>query len=197
MNKKSVAASTLVVFMAIFFAVIGICFSNFVFKDTKIEVTRVEVASSEGLKVFEDEDLTKEVTELKLSNMELGIKPATGELDADTKIPSTVTDQGTSEGYYSTVYVKVEGDFKVVVGNVKIESKKNILDVEAERENIFVALKDVEEAVKSLETDGVELAKFQDVQGMQKLTFFIWLDALSGDALEGAKISFELEFILI
>lgn len=197
MNKKSVAASTLVVFMAIFFAVIGICFSNFVFKDTKIEVTRVGVASSEGLKVFEDEDLTKEVTELKLSNMELGIKPATGELDADTKIPSTVTDQGTSEGYYSTVYVKVEGDFKVVVGNVKIESKKNILDVEAERENIFVALKDVEEAVKSLETDGVELAKFQDVQGMQKLTFFIWLDALSGDALEGAKISFELEFILI
>ena len=197
MNKKSVAASTLVVFMAIFFAVIGICFSNFVFKDTKIEVTRVGVASSEGLKVFEDEDLTKEVTELKLSNMELGIKPATGELDADTKIPSTVTDQGTSEGYYSTVYVKVEGDFKVVVGNVKIESKKNILDVEAERENIFVALKDVEEAVKSLETDGVELAKFQDVQGVQKLTFFIWLDALSGDALEGAKISFELEFILI
>lgn len=197
MNKKSVAASTLVVFMAIFFAVIGICFSNFVFKDTKIEVTRVEVASSEGLKVFEDEDLTKEVTELKLSNMELGIKPATGELDADTKIPSTVTDQGTSEGYYSTVYVKVEGDFKVVVGNVKIESKKNILDVEAERENVFVALKDVEGAVKSLETDGVELAKFQDVQGVQKLTFFIWLDALSGDALEGAKISFELEFILI
>lgn len=197
MNKKSVAASTLVVFMAIFFAVIGICFSNFVFKDTKIEVTRVGVASSEGLKVFEDEDLTKEVTELKLSNMELGIKPATGELDADTKIPSTVTDQGTSEGYYSTVYVKVEGDFKVVVGNVKIESKKNILDVEAERENVFVALKDVEEAVKSLETDGVELAKFQDVQGVQKLTFFIWLDALSGDALEGAKISFELEFILI
>lgn len=197
MNKKSVAASTLVVFMAIFFAVIGICFSNFVFKDTKIEVTRVGVASSEGLKVFEDEDLTKEVTELKLSNMELGIKPATGELDADTKIPSTVTDQGTSEGYYSTVYVKVEGDFKVVVGNVKIESKKNILDVEAERENVFVALKDVEGAVKSLETDGVELAKFQDVQGMQKLTFFIWLDALSGDALEGAKISFELEFILI
>ena len=137
------------------------------------------------------------MTELKLSNMELGIKPATGELDADTKIPSTVTDQGTSEGYYSTVYVKVEGDFKVVVGNVKIESKKNILDVEAERENVFVALKDVEEAVKSLETDGVELAKFQDVQGVQKLTFFIWLDALSGDALEGAKISFELEFILI
>ena len=197
MNKKSVAASTLVVFMAIFFAVIGICFSNFVFKDTKIEVTRVGVASSEGLKVFEDEDLTKEVTELKLSNMELGIKPATGELDADTKIPSTITDQGTSEGYYSTVYVEVEGDFKIVVGSVEIESKKNMLDVEAERENVFVALKDVEGAVKSLETDGVELAKFQDVQGVQKLTFFIWLDALSGDALEGAKISFELEFVLI
>ena len=197
MNKKSVAASTLVVFMAIFFAVIGICFSNFVFKDTKIEVTRVGVASSEGLKVFEDEDLTKEVIELKLSNMELGIKPATGELDADTKIPSTITDQGTSEGYYSTVYVEVDGDFKIVVGSVKIESKKNMLDVEAERENVFVALKDVEGAVKSLETDGVELANFQDVQGVQKLTFFIWLDALSGDALEGAKISFELEFVLI
>ena len=197
MNKKSVAASTLVVFMAIFFSIVGICFSSFVFKFTKIEVKDVLIARSEGIEVFEDEDLSVAASALKLSNMELGIKPATGELDADTKIPSTINDEGTSEGYYSTVYVKTNVDFKVVVKDIKIESDKNKLDVEEERENIWVAIKDVENAVKNLKENEVELALFQDVQTTQKITIFIWLDSLSGESLEGAKISFVIDFIAV
>ena len=39
--------------------------------------------------VFEDDKLTSKIDKLKLSEMKLGLKPATGEIDAETKIPST------------------------------------------------------------------------------------------------------------
>ena len=129
MNKKSVAASTLVVFMAIFFSIVGICFSSFVFRYTKIEVKEVLIETSAGVEVFEDENLTKPATKLKLSNMELGIKPATGELDAETKIPSTINDEGTSEGYYAKIYVKSNVKFKVVLKDIVVESEQNSLEV--------------------------------------------------------------------
>ncbi len=197
MNKKSVAASFLVVFMALLFSVVGICFSSFVFSKTKIVVQEVKVFASSGIEIFQDKNLSKKTDKLKLSNMQLGIKPATGELDQDTKIPSTINDQGTSEGYYSCVYVKTSADFKIVIKDIKIVSEKNELDVKDERKNIYVAIKDVENANKNLKEDETELARFSNVQENLKLVFYIWLDALSGEALEGAKISFALDFVLI
>lgn len=197
MNKKSVAASTLVVFLAIFFSIIGICFSMFVFADTKIEVKGVNLVLANGIEVFSDKELTERTTELKLSKMELGLKPATGELDEETKIPSTVSDQGTSEGYYSKVFVKTNSDFKVYIEDVKIESKKYADKVDAERENVFVAIKDVDGAVKNIKEDKTELASFSNVEGSKELVFYIWLDALAGEELEGAIISFSLNFVSV
>lgn len=197
MNKKSVAASTLVVFLAIFFSIIGICFSMFVFADTKIEVKSVKLVLANGIEVFSDKELTERTTELKLSKMELGLKPATGELDEETKIPSTVSDQGTSEGYYSKVFVKTNSDFKVYIEDVKIESKKYADKVDAERENVFVAIKDVDGAVKNIKEDKTELASFSNVEGSKELVFYIWLDALAGEELEGAIISFSLNFVSV
>lgn len=197
MNKKSVAASTLVVFLAIFFSIIGICFSMFVFADTKIEVKSVKLVLANGIEAFSDKELTERTTELKLSKMELGLKPATGELDAETKIPSTVSDQGTSEGYYSKVFVKTNSDFKVYIEDVKIESKKYADKVDAERENVFVAIKDVDGAVKNIKEDKTELASFSNVEGSKELVFYIWLDALAGEELEGAIISFSLNFVSV
>ena len=197
MNKKSVAASFLVVFMAIFFSVIGICFSSFVFVKTKIVVQAVGVVADGGIEVYGDKDLTKKVNELKLSTLDTGLKPATGELDDEFKIPSTITDEGTTEGYYSKVFVKTSEDFKIVIKNIKIESKKDKLAVKEERENIYIALKDVKDANKNLKDDNVELASFSKNNETKELTFLIWLDALAGDDLEGAKISFDVVFELI
>ena len=197
MNKKSVAASFLVVFMAIFFSVIGICFSSFVFVKTKIVVQAVGVVADGGIEVYGDKDLTKKVNELKLSTLDTGLKPATGELDDEFKIPSTITDEDTTEGYYSKVFVKTSEDFKIVIKNIKIESKKDKLAVKEERENIYIALKDVKDANKNLKDDNVELASFSKNNETKELTFLIWLDALAGDDLEGAKISFDVVFELI
>ena len=45
--------------------------------------------------------------------------------------------------------------------------------------------------------DNVELASFSKNNETKELTFLIWLDALAGDDLEGAKISFDVVFELI
>ncbi len=194
MNKKSVAATTVVLFASLVFTVIGVCFSSFVYKDTRILISEVSLASSNGISLYQDKNLTKKATKLVLSDMELGLKPATGEVDAENKIPSTINDQGTSEGYYSTIYVESDVDFKVIVKNIQIKSDKNALDIKKERENIFISIKDLSNSTKSLENEITEIALFQDVSETQKLTFYIWLGAHADKILEGAKISFEISF---
>lgn len=196
MNKKSVSASLLVLYLTLVFSVIGICFSVFVYSDTKILVSSVNILKTQGVEIFEDENFSKKVSELKLSNMDIGLKPATGEVDSETQIPSTITDTGTSEGYYSTVFVTCESGFKVNIKDIFIKTEKNETGANEQRKNIFVAIKDTKNAVKSLEKE-TTLATFENVNEPQKLTFYIWIGSFASDDLEGAKISFSLEFVLV
>ena len=193
MEKKSVSATILVLFLALTFSVIGICFSVFVYPKTKIIIENIDI-SSEKVQVFSDKELTNKATTLKLSNMDLGLKPATGKLDQETQIPSSITDKGTSEGYYSTIYVPKKQNFKVSVVDVVIETDKNQEEADYERKNIFVAIKDVANTTKSIENETTEIAKFENVNEDLKLTFFFWLSSLASDKLVGAKISFTLKF---
>lgn len=197
MNKKSVSASTLVLFLALFFSVIGASFAAFAYKDTRILIDKINIVSSDSVEVYSDKELKKKSTELKLSDMQLGLKPATGEIDQETQIPSTITDDGTSEGYYSTVYVKTSSNYKIIVKDVKIETEKNQIEVDEQKENIFVSIKDVGGATKALDKPEVEIVQFSNVEEIQKLTFLVWLGALSEDVLEGSKITFTIEFVAI
>lgn len=194
MEKKSVSATILVIYLALIFSVIGACFSSFVFAYTKIEVESVALSSSDGIELFEDKNLTKKANKLKLSNMDLGLKPATGELDAESGIPSTITNEGTSEGYYAEIYLKATSNCRVVVKNINIDTERNKLEANEERKNIYVSILDVKNTTKSLEDDEVELVVFENVTEPKKLVFLIWLDSLAGDELEGAKISFDIDF---
>lgn len=196
MEKKSVAATILVLFLAVAFSVIGICFSVYVYRDTRILIEKVLV-SAEGVSVYSDKELKKSVESLKLSDMELGLKPATGKLDSETQVPSTITDEGTSEGYYGCVYVQSGVNFKVSVVDFKIETEKNEIEAKEERKNIFISIKNIKKSTKSLENDITELAKFENVTEPQKLTFLIWLGSLAGEELVGAKISFTLKFEVV
>ena len=196
MNKKSVSATILVLFLALFFSVVGSCFSMFVYRYSRTLVEKVGVVA-EGVEVYGDKNLGKKITKLKLSDMELGLKPVTGEIDSETQIPSTIDDAGTSEGYYSTVYVKVTGNFRLSIHNIKIDSSHNEDLINEEKKNIFVAIKDLKNSVKTLENEGVEICRYSDVSEPVKITFLIWLGSLASDELEGAKISFDIKFVAI
>ena len=197
MNKRSVSASILVLFLALVFAVIGACFSSFVYKDKMIKFEEIKVIASSGIDIFEDKEYSKQTDKLKLSKMELGLKPATGELDAETKIPSTVTDDGTSEGYYEKLYVKADSPYKILIKNITVENKKDKSAANKERENIFVVIKDVKNSTKSLEKDIVEIASISDGFEQKELIFMFWLSSFSGKELVGSKISFDVEFVTV
>ena len=197
MNKKSVSASILVMFLALVFAVVGACFSSFVYQDKMIKFEEIKAIADSGIEIFDDEKATNKISKLKLSDMKLGIKPATGEIDEETKIPSTVTDSNGSEGYYEKIYVKSTNSFKIFVSNIKIENDENKQKAEKEREHIFIAIKDVSNSTKSLKEDIVEIASIDGSQGVQELVFLFWLDSISGEELVGSKISFTIEFIKI
>lgn len=194
MEKKSVSASLLIFYLTGLFAVVGSCFYTFVFKERQIKVEKVIVTANSQIKLYDNEEKTQETIELKLSNMEQGIRPATGKLNQETQIPSTINDEGTSEGYYATVYVDTTVNYKIMVKNIKIDSTKAELEVKEERKNIFLAIKDIQNTTKTLEKDEFEIVKFENISDIQKLTFFIWIGALTDDVLQGAKISFELSF---
>ena len=197
MNKKSVSATILILFLALFFSVVGSCFSLFVYKYSRTLVKTVGLVSDESIEIYSDEKLTKQVTKLKLSDMELGLKPATGEVDAETQVPSTVDDNGTSEGYYSTIYVKSSGNFRLSINNIKIKSDHDELLIKEERKNIYVGIKDLKNSVKTLENDGVEICRYSDVSQPIKITFLIWLGSFASDELEGAEINFDINFVAI
>lgn len=197
MEKKSVSASLLIIYLAALFAVIGSCFYTFVFKERQITIENISIVAASGISVFNDAEKKNSAIILELSDMETGIRPATGKLDKETQIPSTINDEGTSEGYYASVYVETKINYKIILKNIKIESKQDELEVKEERKNIFISIKDVENATKSLEEDEITLASFSNVNEIQKHTFLIWIGSLAGDSLHGSKISFELEFAAI
>ena len=197
MNKKSISATILILYLALIFSVIGACFSTFVYSKTKVLVESVNIVASDNIGVYYDEELTQIASKLKLSSMELGLKPATGDVDAETLIPSTITDQGTSEGYYATVYVNSQVNFKIVVTNINIKSSHDENVILDERKNIFISIKDVKNSTKSIEENEVELARFLDSSKTEKITFLIWLGEFASDELEGANISFDIEFVII
>lgn len=194
MEKKSISATILVIFLSLVFSVIGICFSMFVFKDTRILIENIKLEKPDAIEIYSDKDLKSVAKELKLSDMELGLKPATGELDSETEIPSTIDDKGTSEGYYSTIFVKASKGFKIVVKDVQIETKKDKTLVDEQKKNIFISIKDRKKTTKSIENSETEIAQFSDVSDVLELTFLVWLGALATEDLEGAKISFVLKF---
>ena len=197
MDKKSVSATILVLFLALTFAVIGACFSTFVYQKNIIEFKEIKLIAADGIEIFDDKEYKNKISKMKLSDMKLGLKPATGEVDAETQIPSTITNEGTSEGYYETLFIKADAPYKIVVKDIKIENKNNETQANEERKNIFVSIKDVQNTTKSLEKEEIELVKFESVSEPQELVFLFWLGSLSGEELIGSKISFTLEFIKI
>lgn len=197
MDKKSISATILVLFVALFFSVVGSCFSMFVYKYSRTLVKTVAIVSDESIKIYSDEKLKKEISKLKLSDMELGLKPATGEVDAETQVPSTIDDKGTSEGYYSTIYVKSAGNFRISVNNINIKSDHDETLIKEERKNIYIGIKDLKNSVKTLENDGIEICRYSDVSEPIKITFLIWLGSFASDELEGAEINFDINFVAI
>ena len=126
--------------------------------------------------------------------MKLGLKPATGEEDSVSNIPSTVTDEQGTEGVYAKFKIQSSQVVKIVIRNINIETKEDQEKVNKERKNICVAIKELENSAVSLEKDQVVLGDISASSEMKEYTLLVWLCGKAGDDLEGSTISFDLNF---
>ena len=193
MNKKNIATTMATLLCACLFIVIGSCFSAFLYKNEIIKVKDPKVFVSEGMSIF-NQDGDKTIEKLELSTMKLGLKPATGEEDATNNIPTTVTDKQGSEGVYAKFKLYTPDGAKVVIRNINIDSNNDKQKVEKERENICVAIKELENSKVDLVQESVTLGSILASNERLEYTLIVWLCGKTGEDLEGATISFDLVF---
>ena len=196
MNKQNIATTIVLILCALTFSVVGTSFMTYKYQNSKIVVSDPAIFASQGVLVYKKDDSNKAMlTKLEFSDSELGLKPVTGDQDAETKIPSTVTNKNGSEGLYATFVVSSSTAFDIVVKNIKIQSKRDAQKVARERENLFVAIMDEQDGAKSLDEDSVLLLHQSALENKEYVLLF-WLDSKASEELQGAKISFELHFVV-
>lgn len=197
MDKKNIATTFVLILCALVFTVVGTSFMNYMYKDNKIVVNNPKIIAQSGILVYDAKDTNKTaITSLKFSDSELGLKPVTGEQDAETKIPSTVTNKNGSEGLYSSIKVTAPAGLKILVTNISVESKEDAEKIKKERENMFVGIMDQNDGAKSLKEDQVELISEPLAVEDKEYTILFWLDSKAAEILKGAKISFDIQFVV-
>lgn len=191
MGRKNIAATVTTILCALTFIVIGSCFSAFVYKKEMIKVENPVFNVGEGISVY-NENGEKTIEVLELSKMKLGLKPATGEEDSVTNIPTTVTDKQGSEGQYGKFKLYAPSGATISITNIQIESQEREEDIKEERKNIMVSIKELDDSTASLEEETVILGSTEANEDRHLLTFFVWLSGKTSDKLEASKISFDI-----
>lgn len=197
MNKKNIATTIVLILCTVLFTVVGSTFMNFIYPSKKITVKNPKVVAANSILVFSSDDQNKtQLNELEFNSIALGLKPATGELDSQTGIPSTITDKQGTEGLYAAFSVSAPAGLNIVVKNINIGSSLSSEELQHERENMYVALKDQDHSAQNL--DGEEVVLITEPLSVEnkEYTIFFWLGSIASEKLEGSTISFELHFLL-
>ena len=197
MNKKNIATTIILILCSVLFAVTGSTFMNLLYQKNKIVVKDPVVIVSDGVLVSaQDDENDTQIAYLKFSDMNLGLKPVTGKVDQQTNIPSTVTDKNGTEGLYSAIKITAPVGLSIKLTNIKIESDQEYEKLEIERKNMWIALKDVKNSANNLQQNEVVLYTSQNQLDQTEFVVLFWLDSNVGKTLKGAKISFEMHFVL-
>lgn len=192
MFRRNLATTICVILSGLTFIIVGSCFSTFLYKKEMVRVENPKIILSKGIQVFDSEGVA--VDELELSTMKLGLKPATGEEDSESNIPSTVTDKQGTEGVYAKFKVLATNGAKVVIKNIKIQTNNSQDLVNKERENICVAIKEIKNSTVNLEKDEIIVGDILATSEKNEYTLLVWLCGKAGEDLEGSIISFDLSF---
>lgn len=197
MNKKNIATTLVLLLCSCLFAVTGSTFMNLLYQKNKIVVENPKVVCSSGVLVYNsnDEDKTQ-ISQIEFSDMDLGLKPVTGKLDKETNIPSTVTNKSGTEGLYSAIKITAPAGLKILVTNISVTSEQDAEKVAIERKNMWIALKDVKNSATTLEEESVQLLTTDDAIEDKEFVVLFWLGSTTNNILKGAKISFEMRFIV-
>ncbi|MEG1581543.1 MAG: hypothetical protein RR334_00080 [Clostridia bacterium] len=187
-DDKTAGTIIVTIVVALVFTIIGVCFSSFLLPKRKIVIENVALIAFDGASFANEKN--EKITSIKIEVPKTGLRPATGDCDAENHIPSTIKDGLGSEGGYVKFIVSADTNYKIILKNVKIN--KNVQTLE----HVMIAFKDEEPAI-SLKSENAIIARGSNTKNeTPKLyTLYLWVHADAQEKLVGAKISFDIVLV--
>lgn len=187
MDKKTVATTILCFIILIFFVMVGATISTYGVEPKKVEVKKITLVCDDGITV-RDANMNV-VEELSVKSSAVGVRPATGEEDSITSIPTTVNDQVGTEGAYATFKLASNQSWKIILDNCSLTTGE-----EENLENVRVAIMEKDaKAIKGSEIGSVLYSG--DAVEDKCFVVVVWLDKDTTNSIVGADISLKLKFI--
>lgn len=187
MFKKTTASAFLTILILIFVVAIGATFSAFKVSKEKVSVESIKVITANGITITDKDGET--INELKIKSSSVGVRPATGEEDSETSIPTTVNDAVGTEGAYATFKLTASSNWEIILKECSLTAgeKENL-------ENVRIGV--MEEKNKPISGTDLGSVIARGVSETDKeISVVVWLDADTTKTIKGAKINITLEII--
>lgn len=188
MEKKTIAITILLSLTLIFIVSIGATFSAFKVAKERVEVESIFIYAQDGIEITNKDG--KIVTSLEVKSAAVGVRPATGEQDPSTSIPTTVNDAVGTEGAYACFKITSLKPYKIILKSCYFENgyEENLRNVRIgimEQKNEPIGGNDI----------GAVLSKGESANEKETV-IVVWLDSDTKKSIAGSKISIEIEAVL-
>lgn len=187
MKKKTAGTTISIILCFLFICLIGSTLSDLRISVQKVEVKAISLELGENIKVTNKDG--EELKELEIKSNEIGVRPATGEQDSKTNIPSTINDSIGTEGAYACFYLTTLSDYSIRLKSVSVTN-----GLEDNIDNLFFGIMDGSSEAVSMEKVGCILKEGERTTN-EEMIVVAWLDADTTKSIVGADISFVLEIV--
>lgn len=185
MKKRTMAIMALSCLVLSFIVSIGATFSAYKVAKEKVVVESVKIYASDGIRVVGKDG--KAITNLDIKSSSVGVRPATGEEDSSTSIPTTVNDSVGTEGAYAWFSLTSPSAYKICLKSCWFEN-----GYEDNIENVRIAIMEKENKPVNGSNIGSVLATGEAVTD-EEVVVVIWLDKDTTKTIAGSKIKIEIE----
>lgn len=187
MYKKTVATTILCFLVLSFFMLTGATVSAFGVEPKKVEVKTIKITTQDGIAIKSKDG--ENIDELEVKSSSVGVRPATGEEDGTTSIPTTVNDQVGTEGAYGVFNISSQSSWKIILKSCKLTAGE-----EENLQNVRIGIMENDAKAKSGADSGAILYE-GDAVNDRCMVVVVWLDKDTSKSIVGADISVEIEVV--
>ena len=188
MEKKTVAITILLCLTLIFIVAIGATFSSFKVAKERVEVESISIYAADGITITNSDG--EVVTNLEVKSAAVGVRPATGEQDPSTSIPTTVNDAVGTEGAYACFKITSSKPYVIRLKSCTFEN-----GYEENVRNVRLGIMEQKNEPVGGNNIGSVLSKGESASEKETVVV-VWLDSDTKKSIAGSKIKIELEAVL-
>ena len=189
MDKKTVAVTVMTILIVAFLMAIGSTLSAFKVSKEKVIVERMVVVYGDGVKVKNKDG--KEISDLEVKSSAVGVRPATGDEDTETNIPTTVNDAVGTEGAYANFFLTSNSPWEIRLLSCSLTN-----GMEENLDNVRVAIMEEKNDPVSGKDIGATLAHGEAVNN-KEYVLVVWLDQETTKSIKGSKIMVQVQVVQI